>query len=105
MLGLICHGRRNRGGGGAGGANILPTKIKSLKITTHKSVYSNKAKIGSVDIGNQFFAPPPKSPPRSYGLVRSDNSDMITYMIHTYTLGYVVATLTMMTWAHLHYTS
>ena len=40
------------GTGGAGGAiapppNILPTKkFKSLKITTHKSVYSNRDEIG-----------------------------------------------------------
>ena len=41
----------NRGAGGGAIAppspNILPTKkIKSLKITTHKSMYSNKGKIG-----------------------------------------------------------
>ena len=40
------------GGGGAGGGAIAPPifcqpkKFKSLKITTHKSVYSNKDKIG-----------------------------------------------------------
>ena len=42
------HGRRNGGGQGeiAPPPNILPTtKIKSLKITTYKSVY--KVKIGS----------------------------------------------------------
>ena len=41
------HGRRNRGQGAGAIANILPTKkFKSLKITTLKSVYSNKDKIG-----------------------------------------------------------
>ena len=40
------------GGGGQGGGAIVPPifcqpkKFKSLKITTHKSVYSNKDKIG-----------------------------------------------------------
>ena len=44
----IDHGRRNRGAGGAIAPPIFcqPKKIKSLKITTYKSVYSNKAKIG-----------------------------------------------------------
>ena len=38
------------GGGGRGGSPppifCQPKKFKSLKITTHKSVYSNKDKIG-----------------------------------------------------------
>ena len=48
------HGRRNRGGGageGMVGATPPPQyfanqKMKSFKITTYKSVYSNKDKIG-----------------------------------------------------------
>ena len=56
------------GTGGAGGAIApppppifcQPKKFKSLKITTYKSVYSNKDKIG-------FFLPP-QSQIRSYGL-------------------------------------
>ena len=43
------HGRRNRGAGGGAIAPPIfcqPKKFKSLKITTHKSVYSNKDKIG-----------------------------------------------------------
>ena len=46
---LTRHGRRNRGGrGGAIAPPIFcqPKKIKSLEITTYKSVYSNKDKIG-----------------------------------------------------------
>ena len=46
----INHGRRNRGHGprrGGGGKPPIfcqPQKIKSLEITTYKSVYSDKAK-------------------------------------------------------------
>ena len=41
------HGRRNRGAGGGGGNPSIfcqPPKIKSWKITTYQSVYSNKVK-------------------------------------------------------------
>ena len=34
------------GGAGGGGGNCQPKKFKSLKLTTYKSVYSNKDKIG-----------------------------------------------------------
>ena len=45
------HGRRNRGAGGGGQLPpppifCQPKKIKSLKIMTHKSLYSNKDTIG-----------------------------------------------------------
>ena len=56
----MCHSRKNRAwmGGGAIAPKILQTKqLKSLKITTYKSGYSNIAKIGSylMDIGNHIY--------------------------------------------------
>ena len=40
---------RTGGWGGGNPPNILPSKnIKSIKITTYKTVYSNKVKIGSL---------------------------------------------------------
>ena len=48
---MYCISYMAVGTGGAGGAIAppifcQPKKFKSLKITTHKSVYSNKDKIG-----------------------------------------------------------
>ena len=43
----MAVGTGSRGGVNCPPPNILPTpKIKSFKITTYKSVYSNKDKIG-----------------------------------------------------------
>ena len=57
MCEYVYNGRRNRGGRGARReAAIWPTKnIKSLKITTYKSVYINKSvykqyKFGRLDV-------------------------------------------------------
>ena len=49
---VMAIGTGGRGGGALPPPHILPTqKIKSLNITTYKSLYSNKAKIGSYSSG------------------------------------------------------
>ena len=46
---MLIHGRRNSGGGQFPTQYFANQKNMSLKIMTYKSMYSNKAKIGSVD--------------------------------------------------------